>query len=161
MAGQVDGGAGALPGRKLLKLIPLNVNQVPRHPELHNEQSSHLPPSVASFVTQCLKEANEEDFSTFQRTGEAKETFEAGGKRHTVTIEKMKKRDDVEGTWFARRSMHDDVSYEEMDGVLRENHDKNEMEYTPAIYDVNTVLEWEVNESIEGVRDVNLRSKSQ
>jgi hypothetical protein len=57
--------------------------------------------------------------------------------------------------------MHDDVSYEEMDGVLRENHDKNEMEYTPAIYDVNTVLEWEVNESIDGVRNVNLRSKSQ
>ena len=159
MAGQVEGGAGALPGRKLLKLLPLNVTQVPQHPELHTEQESHILPSLASFVAQCLKEAKEEDFSTFQRMGEAKETYEAGGKRNTISIEKMKKRDDVEGTWFARRSMHDDVSYEELDRVLRENHDKNEMEYTPAIYDVNTVLEWQVNEEIEGVRNVDLRSK--
>ncbi|KAF1974000.1 hypothetical protein BU23DRAFT_598600 [Bimuria novae-zelandiae CBS 107.79] len=157
MAGHAEGGAGALPGRKLLKLLPLDVTQVPHHPELHAEQAQHHPPALAAFVTQCLKEANEEDFSTFHRMGEAKVAYEAEGRKHPIVIEKLKKRDDVEGTWFARRSVHEEVSYEELDEVLRKDHDKNEMEYTPSIYDVNTVLDWRVEEEIEGVRNVELR----
>ena len=71
MAGHAEGGAGALPGRKLLALLPLGVSQVPRHPELGLDQ--HSPPGVGAFVTQCLNEANEEDFSSFQKMGETKE----------------------------------------------------------------------------------------
>ncbi|KAL1595858.1 hypothetical protein SLS60_009548 [Paraconiothyrium brasiliense] len=89
--------------------------------------------------------------------GEARESVDAAGQKHPIVIEKLKKKDDVEGTWFARRSLHEEVSYEELDEVLRRNHERNEMEYTPAIYDVNTLLEWHVEEEIEGVRDVNLR----
>lgn len=159
MAGLAEGGAGPLPGRRLLKLLPLNVNQVPLHPELHAKQAQRHPPALSAFVTQCLNEANEEDFQNFQKTGEARETVDVAGKKHPLSIEKLKKRDDVEGTWFARRSLHDQVSYEELDGVLRKDHEKNEMEYTPAIYEANTVLEWQVEEQIEGVKDVELRSK--
>ncbi|KAJ4344776.1 uncharacterized protein N0V89_012520 [Didymosphaeria variabile] len=155
MAGHTEGGAGALPGRKLLKLLPLGVSQVPRHSDLHAEQNS--PPGVAAFVTQCLKEATEEDFSSFHKMGEARENVDTDGKKHPIVIEKLKKKDDVEGTWFARRSLHEEVSYEELDEVLRKDHERNEMEYTPAIYDVNTLLEWHVDEEIEGVRDVNIR----
>jgi hypothetical protein len=157
MVGHAEGGAGALPGRKLLALLPLGVSQVPRHAELSHEQ--HSPPGVGAFVMQCLNEANEEDFSSYQRMGEARESVQVGGKRHAVVIEKFKKKDHVEGTWFLRRSLHEEVSYEELDGVLRKNHERNEMEYTPAIYDANTLLEWHVEEEIEGVRDVNIRSK--
>lgn len=152
MADHAEGGAGALPGRKLLALLPLGVSQVPRHPELNHEQ--HSPPGVGAFVTQCLHEANEEDFSSFQKMGEARESVPGAG---AVVIEKLKKKDKVEGTWFARRSFHEEVSYEELDEVLRRDHERNEMEYTPAIYDVNTLLEWHVQEEIEGVRDVNIR----
>ena len=159
MAGHSQGGAGPLPGRKLLKLLPLNVNQVPYHPDLHADGASHHPPALSSFLAQCLKEANEEDFSTFQRMSEARETYEAEGKKYSVVIEKLKKKDDVEGTWFARRSLHEEVAFEELDGVLRKNHEKNEMEYTPAIYDANTVLVWRVEEEFEGMSDVELRSK--
>jgi hypothetical protein len=157
MAGHAKGGAGALPGRKLLALLPLGVSQVPRHDELSHEQ--HSPPGVGAFITQCLKEANEEDFSAYQRMGEARESVQAGGKMHALVIEKFKKKDDVEGTWFLRRSLHEEVSYEELDEVLRKDHERNEMEYTPAVYDVNTLLEWRVDEEIEGVRDVNIRSR--
>ena len=160
MAGLPQGGAGPLPGRKLLKLLPLNVNQVPWHPDLHAQEATHRPPALAGFVKQCLNEASEDGLATFQKMGEAKETYEVGGKKRVVVVEKLKKRDDVEGTWFARRSVHEDVSYEELDGVLRKQHERNEMEYTPAIYDVNTVLEWKVEEEIEGVRDVELRGES-
>lgn len=152
MVGHAEGGAGAIPGRKLLALLPLGVSQVPQHPELGVDQ--HSPPGVGAFVTQCLHEANEEDFSGFQKMGEARESVSGAG---TVTIEKLKKKDKVEGTWFARRSFHEEVTYEELDEVLRKNHERNEMEYTPAIYDVNTLLEWHVEEEIEGVRDVNIR----
>lgn len=155
MAEHAEGGAGAHPGRKLLKLLPLGVSQVPRHSDLEQ----HSPPGVAAFVMQCLNEANEEDFSSFQKMGEVKESVDAEGKRHQIVIEKLKKKDDVEGTWFARRSLHEEVEYEELDGVLRKDHEKNEMEYTPAMYDANTLLEWHVNEEIQGVRDVNIRSK--
>lgn len=154
MAGHVEGGAGALPGRKLLALLPLGVSQVPMHPELSHEQ--HSPPGVGAFVMECLDEANEEDFSSFQRTGEARESVPGA---RAIVIEKLKKKDKVEGTWFARRSFHAEASYEELDEVLRKNHERNEMEYTPAIYDVNTLLEWHVEEQIEGVKDVNIRSK--
>lgn len=160
MAGHSQGGAGPLPGRKLLKLLPLNVNQVPWHADLHAAEATHRPPALAEFVKQCLEEASEDGLATFQKTGEVREVYEAGGKKRSVVIEKLKKKDDVEGTWFARRSLHEDVSFEELDGVLRRDHERNEMGYTPAIYDVNSVLEWRVEEEIEGVREVELRGKS-
>ncbi|KAJ4301239.1 hypothetical protein N0V90_003330 [Kalmusia sp. IMI 367209] len=153
MAGLAAGGAET---PRLLRLVPLGVNDVPEHLELAAAQSNA--PSVSAFLAQCLREAGQEDFGGFAKTGEVKESVAVSGGRFPVVVEKLKKKGEEGGMWFGRRSVHaDEVSFEELDAVVRTGHEKNEMEYTPAIYEANTLVEWGFGEAIEGVKDVEMR----
>lgn len=58
--------------------------------------------------------------------------------------------------WVCRRSLHLDApvdgtaSWEEFRAGLRENHSENELEYTPSLSGVERLVEWPLQEEIEG-----------
>ena len=65
------------------------------------------------------------------------------------------------------------MRFEELSGCLMREHERHEAEYTPAIYDVNALVEWDFGEQeaavvvVRGdgekeerrVKDVEMRSK--
>ena len=156
-------------GGLLLRLVPLGADEVPGHAELAGGRAEA--PSLRGFLERCLAEAQAEDYAAFRKTGEVVERVGGsggdggGGETFEVRVEKLKRREGGGETWFGRRSLHEEgkpVGFGELEGLVRKGHERGEMEYTPAIYDVNTLLEWTVGErDLEGVgmSEVELRRK--
>jgi hypothetical protein len=67
----------------------------------------------------------------------------ANGTTYPIVVRKSKCKDDDGLLWFGRCSEHSEVGYEDLRDLLMRNHEKNEAGYTPAIYDVNVLLDWE------------------
>lgn len=139
------GSSGARAGPRRLKLAPLSsCSDVPPHPELAASQKDA--PELDAFLKGLYHEAEANDFSVFKKIGSAKSQVDG----HAVVVDKLKyqeKEEEGGELWFGRRSEHEQgkpVKFEELEIMLRKDHEKNEANYTPAIYDVNTVLEWDL-----------------
>lgn len=148
--------------KKLLRLVPLTPNDLPPHPDLQSHQSD--PPSLESFLGNLAAEAQQEDFSEFQKIGTVKFKVTSAGKDYPTPVDKIKKKDKDGGMWFARRSLHEEgepVTYEELDRVIRQDHDHNEMAYTPTIYECNVLCDWAptLEAGIDGLEAVEMRRK--
>ncbi|PVI00373.1 hypothetical protein DM02DRAFT_394861 [Periconia macrospinosa] len=130
---------------KRLTLVPLDVHQVPVHPELEGHQKNSS--TVDDFLRKLFVEADAEIDRPRKSIGRFKDEVDGGdGKKYAVEVLKWKSEyEGGRGTWFGRSSEHEEgkpAGFEELRKCLMKGHERNEAEYTPAIYDVNTVLEW-------------------
>lgn len=125
-----------------IRLRPLSLNELPPQQALGNTSSTvQLQPLVSTILSQGLKFVDEE-FSNFTRKNLAADSKPSLAQVEVLSLEREKE------TWFARRSKHANAptegsaSWEEFDGVLRVQHAKNEMNYTPDVIDAYQVCEW-------------------
>ena len=151
------------PKRYLTLSPPLSTQEIPQHEELglSSGNDSGGNPKLEDFVKHMLDEVKAQtwDISSFKKTG----THSFGSKSKAAGIEVGQYVQDVGGeTWFARLSKHSDddsalKSWRVFDKVVRKEHSKHEGEYTPNIYDVNTILSW-TGPELEGlgVKDVQV-----
>lgn len=138
--------------RQYLKLEPrLTLLQVPYHPDFPSSPEKHMV-ELAQFLKLVLNEAAEVDFDQdFQTRGiwrEEKNVFmpKLNGVDEDITVPVTKMHANNNGDrWLLRKSFHNelDVSFGELDNVLRANHTQNEMIYTPEMYDANELLAWD------------------
>ncbi|KAJ9617825.1 uncharacterized protein PV06_06224 [Exophiala oligosperma] len=161
----------------LIRLAPLQASDLPSHPDLpgssaevlpfltalledgasflspsnfqetfKNQSTKTSPPSAAKVeILTCSIPAT--SISQVQWTG----TSSAQGAGAAVSRSKPQK---IEGEhWFARRSVHADVSsksagkpghanWDEFVFGIRDEHSKHEMEFTPTLYDARKVADW-------------------
>lgn len=173
-AADVENGTGSArdgASTKRLTLTPLGVDQVPIHPELEALQQN--PPAVDEFLREVFVEADAEIERSRKSIGKFKDEVEGGdGGKFPVEVAKWKSEGGRGvGTWFGRSSEHVEgkpVGFEELRACLMKGHERNEAEYTPAIYDVKTVLEWDLSgrevawkdEQKEGtMKEIEMRSE--
>jgi hypothetical protein len=142
---------------RLLRLHPLTPDQLPSHPNLSSAQSKDVAlPSLPSFVEQILVEASQlidhdlQDPNLFRSKGKrpskpsvaevevlnwtrTTEIGHVGSGLSNDTSVKIGDATKVVENWFARRSLHDitEVSWEEFEMGLCDEHSKHEAEYTP------------------------------
>ncbi|KAF2185118.1 hypothetical protein K469DRAFT_708406 [Zopfia rhizophila CBS 207.26] len=127
-----------------LQLQPLGLDNVPSNKDLIGHQENE--PRLEDFLRKVLGEVVKWEPRTWKQTGTktlSKDGSYPDVKQYTKEIEK--------DTWFARSSEHrsegrkkgTEVRFEEFDFVLRQNHSKHEGEYTPDIFNTNTVLTWD------------------
>ncbi|KAF2003461.1 hypothetical protein P154DRAFT_94212 [Amniculicola lignicola CBS 123094] len=123
----------AQPRTALLTLEPLGMIDLPPHDELRNVEGSKW--SLRAFIGGLFADAIRGDW------GKHAGTYE---KKGTPDVQKFKS-EEQSGTWFGRKSLHAnaDVTWKELDYVLRHNHSLNEKESTPEVFDCNVVLRWE------------------
>jgi hypothetical protein len=170
------------PRERYLQLRPLGLHDVPYHRELSSLSSSPSPSSAASpsssppppppsnhpplnnFVKAIFDEARSEawDISSWKRTG--RYTTAKGKLAEGIDVTQLVREDGPprRDTWFARWSEHPDaglIRWDIFDAVLRKDHSAHEGEYTPNVFDTNTVLAWRVPEAVGkacGMKDVSL-----
>ncbi|KAF2644298.1 hypothetical protein P280DRAFT_229412 [Massarina eburnea CBS 473.64] len=142
--------------KDMLTLEPLGTNDLPLHPELHSWQI--YPPSIEKFVGDVYAQAVTELDRPRKEIG----VFKSEVEKTRVVVKKWKTDGSGGLTWFGRTSEHEEgnlVAFTDLHACLMRGHEKNEAEYTPAIYDVNTLLEWDVEGVLWGGRisDVEMR----
>ncbi|CAI6341561.1 unnamed protein product [Periconia digitata] len=142
-------GNSGIASTKRLMLEPLNVHQVPAHPDLEGLQEN--PPTIEEFLRSLFVEADAEIERPRKSIGKFKDEIKDGeGNKFAVEVNKWKSEGEGSshhGTWFGRSSEHVEgrpVVFDELQACLMKGHERKEAEYTPAIYDVNTVLEWDM-----------------
>ncbi|KAL6250340.1 hypothetical protein RBB50_002642 [Rhinocladiella similis] len=169
----------------LIRLAPLQLSDLPSHPDLPGSSAEVLP-----FLTALL-----EDGTAFLSPSKFQETFKQqstktsppsaakveiltrsipatsiaqvqwtrpsssahggrGGDASGAAAVSRSQPPKVEGEhWFARRSVHADVSskseenpghanWDEFVFGIRDEHSKHEMEFTPSLYDARKVVDW-------------------
>lgn len=133
-------------GRPLISMRDLKTAELPLHPLLDDRNDR---PDLQTFVQKVLDEGH--DFITndsrWQDAGQ-----KSGAPANTsVKITKLSRPTpglNTEETWFQRTSLHDNKSepgtatFHEFDNGLRENHSKNEQEYTPGLVSVHEILNY-------------------
>jgi hypothetical protein len=172
---------------KLLRLHVLRPDQLPSHPNLSSVQPKDVSlPSLPTFVEQILVEASQlidhdlQDPTQFSSKGKrpskpstaevelltCARTVEIGhmgsGPSDELAV-KIGGATKIVENWFARRSVHDvgEVSWEEFEAGLCDEHSKHEADYTPDVYDVREVCKWDLGgEEIDEWRDVELTGES-
>ena len=146
----------------LIRLRALPLREVGIHADLEALQDPELPQDAVSFASSALDEA--ERFITayvpqhFTVKAAAKKSPPSAATvellTHDLPTSRVPKDDQFPGFapmeyWFARRSVHENVakagtaSWEEFNAGLRVDHSKNEMDYTPNVYEAHEVLNWE------------------
>jgi len=127
-----------------LKLQGLGPNDLPPHSALASHQTS--PPELSIFLQHLFFEVHQHFAIKSSDIGTSKNSVTARGTTFPVVVHKTKCIDEEGLLWFGRRSEHDEgkpVAFEELREVLMRNHERNEAEYTPAIYDVNVLVDWD------------------
>lgn len=168
---------------KLLRLHPLTPDKLPSHPNLRAVQLKDISlPSLPAFVEQILVEAArfvdhdlqdsncfaskgkkpskpsvaEVELLTCSRTTEVRHADSGPSNDLSVKVGGATK---VVENWFARRSIHDtsEVSWDEFESGLCDEHSIHEAEYTPDVFDRREVCTWDLGgEEIDEWRDVGL-----
>jgi hypothetical protein len=129
-----------------LKLRGLGPNDLPPHPDLVGRQTS--PPSISTFLQNLYREVHQHFDTQSTDIGSSKDSVTSRGTTYPIVVRKTKCKDKEGLVWCGRRSEHEErkpVGFEELRGVLMVNHEKNETEYAPAIYDVNVLVDWEAD----------------
>lgn len=155
----LDGSRARLP--PMLRLRPLAASELPPHPDLATAQND--PPSLVVFLKSLLAETRIEEFeSGFKSLGALTSMI----RDVPVVVKKLERVESPEDgglAWHARMSEHEEgspVTYQELDNVVRKNHEQNEMVYTPNIYDANTLVHWELGDKVFGtIHDVEMRGR--
>lgn len=160
-----------------MRIRPLQVTELPAHPDLASLQSSATPPDLHSFVKQVLGEAS--TFMTayvpmhFGVKSESKASPpSAAGVQllsHEIAATQLPEEARRAGAgseaWFARTSIHRNekskgtADWGEFEGGILDNHSQHEMEYTPDVFDAHQVLSWdrELGE-VDGWKKVGMSS---
>jgi hypothetical protein len=167
---------------KLLRLHPLTPDNLPSHPNLKSAQSSDNLPSLPAFCEQILVEAAQlidhdlqdsknitskgkkaskpsvaqVEVLTWSRTTEVGYTGSGPSNEFPVKVGGATK---IVEHWFARRSIHEtsEISWDEFEKGLCDEHSKHEAEYTPDVFDCREVCAWDLGgEEIDEWRDVGL-----
>ncbi|KAF2684842.1 hypothetical protein K458DRAFT_417704 [Lentithecium fluviatile CBS 122367] len=127
-----------------LKLQALGPNELPWHPDLASHQTS--PPDLSAFFEALFQEVRDHFNIPTSDIGTSKDSVTSRGKTYPVVVHKTKCVDREGLLWFGRRSEHEEgepVGFENLRAVLMKEHERNEQEYTPAVYDVNVLVNWE------------------
>ena len=161
---------------KLVRLAPLGFNDVPTHHDLQQETA----PALTNFIKDVFDEAkNIETVPRYERKGTKKfriagSWYHIANKNRANTVEVTKVRSDHDSSypWFGRTSKFngadynagEPVTYRQLRYALFQDHSEHEMEYTPNIFDCNTVLEWpgEALDAVArelGYHGLNMQSK--
>ncbi|KAF1954018.1 hypothetical protein CC80DRAFT_595552 [Byssothecium circinans] len=146
-AGEEAGGVSSRAqntAKKILTLEPFGPDDIPPHPDFQSQQTD--PPPLHTFLNAVFIEAEKE--LAVPRTNIGK--FKGSVSGTPVAVEKWKSSEKIDGgdeiVWFGRTSEHEEgklVTFKELDACLMKGHEKHEAEYTPAVYDVNTLVEWD------------------
>jgi hypothetical protein len=126
-----------------LKLQGLGPNDLPPHPDLASHQAS--PPELSLFLIRLLEEVQRHIEIKSTDIGTSKDSVTARGSAYPIVVHKTKCKDGEGLLWFGRRSEHEEgkpVGFEELRGVMMRDHERNEAEYTPAVYGVNVLVDW-------------------
>ncbi|EME87950.1 uncharacterized protein MYCFIDRAFT_75783 [Pseudocercospora fijiensis CIRAD86] len=148
-ATSADGQAHAQASPKILiSMRNLKLTELPSHPQLKDHESS-TSPDVQSFVQALLNEGHA--FITDQKIWQDAGQKNASPAKASVKITKYSRTtpgSQSEETWFQRTSLHENkaepgtATFDEFDNGLRENHSKNEQEYTPGLVEVHELLNY-------------------
>ncbi|KXT09189.1 hypothetical protein AC579_428 [Pseudocercospora musae] len=140
--------------KTLISMRDLRLSELPSHPQLKGSESS-AGPDLQSFVQALLDEGHA--FITDQKIWQGAGQKNAPPAKAPVEITKHSRTTPGSKsgeTWFQRTSLHENkaepgtATFEEFDSGLRENHSKNEQEYTPGLVEVHEVLNY--NALLEG-----------
>ncbi|KAF2134027.1 hypothetical protein P153DRAFT_280301 [Dothidotthia symphoricarpi CBS 119687] len=138
--------------RKYLKLEPsLTFRQVPHHPEFPLPPEQHTV-ELAQFLKAVLKEAVSVDFDNdfaakapWNDNAVIMMPLPSGSEKSTTIRVEKKLMNEDKDQWLVRRSTHSelDVDFTELDELLRVEHSRNEMAYSPSVFDANMLLTWD------------------
>ncbi|KXT02856.1 hypothetical protein AC578_1799 [Pseudocercospora eumusae] len=140
--------------KPLISMRGLKLSELPFHPQLKGSESS-AGPDLQSFVQALLDEGHA--FITDQKIWHDAGQKNSSPAKAPVKITKHSRTtpgSKSEETWFQRTSLHENkaepgtATFQELDSGLRENHSKNEQEYTPGLVEVHEVLNY--NALLEG-----------
>jgi hypothetical protein len=163
-----------------LRLKPLPLSDLPSHPLLTSHQST-TSPSLQPFILEVLAEAISFSDSIvptqFKSKGSPKSSEPSTAKVQLLTCDDIVQagvKGEKTEPWFARHSVHEDApkhgttTFEEMVHGLMRDHSKNEMEYTPDVYDAYKVLDWteeiarlQSERGLQGYREMAMEGWSQ
>ncbi|KKK17494.1 hypothetical protein AOCH_006445 [Aspergillus ochraceoroseus] len=144
----------------LLRSSPHPFILLPDHPSLGNNNTTTttttLRPPLRNFLHTTLTEAQTllasvpGTFKPIHRKPRASAPSTAPVQLLSRTVP------ETGDFWVCRKSIHEDAaipgsaSWEEFRAGLRETHAENEMDYTPSVTSVETLLGWPVEGEIEG-----------
>jgi hypothetical protein len=145
-----------------LRLKPLPFSSLPSHPSLNQNAEQQ---ELNTFLTTILSEAQTLISTTipqdFKQDRKLRSSAPSSAKVQLSTSSGTA--GGVEDYWVCRKSIHTDssaqkgsASWAEFEKGLRENHSENEMDYTPSVASVETLVKWPVIESLEGWRGVDV-----
>ena len=155
----------------LIRLAPLNLDELPPHPALTAQPSTSSRPGLQLFIEEILDQATSfvDDVlpRTFSPRGE-KRSSPASAKvtvlRREIDQQQLSQIPWATGqnrrkapppaagrgeAWFVRRSGHADqsrtgtASFAEFEHGLLVDHSEHEREYTPDVYDARLVVDWD------------------
>ncbi|KAB8202289.1 hypothetical protein BDV34DRAFT_201225 [Aspergillus parasiticus] len=137
-----------------LRLAPNPFTILPFHPSLDNFQSRHPPHGFQGFILADADSFLASVSTTFHKQRRPRHSPPATAPVNVSsrTIRNAHK----EEFWVCRKSVHQNApvdgsaSWEEFQSGLKENHTKNEMEYTPSVTGVERLLDWPREREIEG-----------
>lgn len=171
----------------IIRLCPRPFTSLPCHPAFDGEdntvtrdsnETAQSRPDLRTFLHSALSEAQTFLVTTIPRNfkvnGRARWSPPSTAKvqllTHTIRAEDQeldypgRRQDEF---WVCRRSVHLDApvegtaSWNEFRRGLRENHSENEMEYTPSLTGVERLMEWPIQDEIEGGwREVDMHGDS-
>lgn len=160
----------------LVRMRPLQPDQLPVHSDMASLQQTGSPQQVAPFVKSVLEEA--EAFmasylpSNFTEKSANKTSPPAKASVRLLSHE-IRQSDlpkdgpqwttaQVAETWFARESIHENTraegtaDWDEFESGLLDEHSQHEMEYTPDVFDAHRVLDWTEGLEVAGWQKVHL-----
>ena len=153
----------------LVRLAPLQVGDLPSHPDLP-ESSADLLPFLTTLLDDGAALLSRSNFTDTFKHHSSKASAPSASRvevlTHTVPASSIAQvpwsgavvsrgtpsRVEAEH-WFARRSVHQDVSsksdetpghasWDEFVYGLRDEHSRHEMDFTPTLYDARPVVDW-------------------
>lgn len=154
--------------RRLIRLAPLSFSALPPHPGLaekaqqgNNNATSR--PDLGDFIKEAITEAEtllSDTIHTFKVDKKLRCSPPSVAKvqlssraipvssSNAPNGERQKNNGDEEEFWVCRKSVHVDTpeegtaSWNEFESGLRFDHSQNEMDYTPSVSGVESLLEW-------------------
>lgn len=162
--------------RPIFSATPLDISDLPPHPDLPTPPGTQGKRGLEDFLNAVLKEVAETDFDNGWNVHkkewrpsepaihlpELSDRKLSTGNNHfnpenpstktaSITVSQQTK-DINQKKWLARTSYHSavEIKFSELDGLLSQDHSRNEGLYTPSVFDVNELLVWSVGD-LEGV----------
>ncbi|KAH7131948.1 hypothetical protein B0J11DRAFT_520416 [Dendryphion nanum] len=146
---------------------PLGLYEIPYHPDFGPEEQTRTRyPELLPFLKRILEEGKALDITRedtgWKETGT--HTFNSKSIARGISVSQIAKKDDDRNeVWAGRLSIHDEseeqgdrvgkVTWETLDSILRDEHSKQEAEYTPNVYDHTILLRWP-SDGPDGLKDL-------